>query len=73
MCKFDPVTSLFNQVNKIAPEEDSVDFIDSTSGGSLPKGWYRINGKKELVKGCSTFGTEALSEELASNLAASLG
>lgn len=35
----------------------------------LPKGWYNINGKKSLVKGCSAFGTEALSEVLASNLA----
>jgi len=34
MCKFDPVTSLFNQVSEIAPEENSLDFIDATSGGS---------------------------------------
>lgn len=33
MCEFDPITSLLNQVNEIAPEENSVDFIDATSGG----------------------------------------
>lgn len=38
----------------------------------MPKGWYNINGEKSLVKGCSAFGTEALSEVLASNLAVSL-
>lgn len=72
MCRFDPVTSLFNQANEITPEENSVDFIDATSGGYLPKGWYEINGKIELVKGCSATGTEAISEVLASNLAVSL-
>ena len=35
MCKFDPVTSLFDQTGGIAPEENSVDFIDATSGGSF--------------------------------------
>lgn len=63
---------MFNQATEIAPEENSIDFIDATSGGSLPKGWFNINGEKSLVKGCSYFGTEALSEVLAYNLAESL-
>ena len=57
MCKFDLVTRLFNQVSKITLEENSVDFIDATSGGYLHKGWYEINGRIELVRGCSAAGT----------------
>ena len=43
MCKFDHVTSLFNQVSGITPEGCSTDFMDATSGGSLPQGWYNID------------------------------
>lgn len=57
MCKFDLVTRLFNQVSEITPEGCSIDFVEATSGGSLPKGWYEINGRIELVRGCSAAGT----------------
>lgn len=63
---------MFDQVNEIAPVNEFFEFMDYNRGGILPKGWYKINGKIELVKGCSATGTEAISEVLASNLAQSL-
>ena len=43
MTKFDPVTSLFNQVNLKQNKVESIDFIDSTSGLILDRSlkWLR--------------------------------
>jgi len=38
MCRFDLTISSVKRVVEVAPEENSVDFIDSTSGGFLPNG-----------------------------------